>query len=602
MFQTGLGTKSLGKDAYDAPILIKRLFLEQALQHWRRYAAAVVLMGIAAGCTAIAAYLFGDVINQAYTNRNMTAIVALAGATVVLFAVKGLATYGHQVILTRIGVRIVTSNQRRMYEKLLNEGLGFFGAHHSSEFIARMTTGATSSAQVINILVSAVGRDLLSLIGLAAVMVIQDPLLSLVSIVVVPPALIVMRKLIRRMRNVATVQFKYYTQIIETMQETVQGIATVKAFTLEPHMRNRLEQTVAAAQHEAFKQARVANRASPLMESLGGIAIALAIIYCGYRVVVGGAQPGEFFSFMAAFLLAYEPAKRLTRLNLDIVANLVGVRVLFEIIDSPATEPLDDGKSDLRLSQARIEFSDVYFGYRPDEPVLRGVSFVAASSKLTALVGQSGGGKSTVFNLLLRFYELGRGTITIDGQNIADVSRRSLRSQIAYVGQNVQLFRGSVRDNIAIGRLGATEEEIVAAAKAAHAHDFIMAFPSGYDTPVGEHGLQLSGGQRQRIAIARALIKNAPIILLDEATAALDSESERHVQDAVAELCRGRTTLVIAHRLSTIMHADMILVVEGGRITEQGRHEELLRGGGRYASFYRLQLQDQRELAAPAAE
>ncbi len=602
MFGTGLGSKSLGKDAYDAPILIRRLFLEQAFQHWRRYLAALVLMAVAAGCTALSAYLFGDVINQAYTNRDMTAIVVLAGATVALFAIKGLATYGHQVILTRIGVRIVTANQRRMYEKLLNEGLGFFAAHHSSEFIARMTTGATSSAQVINVLVSAVGRDLLSLIGLAAVMVIQDPLLSLVSVVVMPPALIVMRKLIRRMRNVATVQFKHYTQIIETMQETVQGIATVKAFTLEPHMRERLERTVASAQHEAFKQARVANRASPLMEALGGIAIALAIIYCGYRVVVGGAAPGEFFSFMAAFLLAYEPAKRLTRLNLDIVANLVGVRVLFEIIDSPATETLDDGKPALRLTQARIEFSDVHFAYRPGEPVLRGISFVAAPGTMTALVGQSGGGKSTVFNLLLRFYETNRGAITIDSQNIADVSRRSLRSQIAYVGQNVQLFRGTVRDNIAVGKLGASEDEIVAAARAAHAHDFIQTFPLGYDTPVGEHGLQLSGGQRQRVAIARALIKNAPIILLDEATAALDSESERHVQDAVAELCRGRTTLVIAHRLSTIMHADSILVVEGGRISEQGRHDELLRGGGRYASFYRLQLQDQRELAAPAAE
>jgi ATP-binding cassette, subfamily B, bacterial MsbA len=411
-----------------------------------------------------------------------------------------------------------------------------------------------------------------------------------------------MRKLIRRMRNVATAQFKHYTQTIETMQETVQGIGTVKAFTLEQHMRARLEETVAAAQHEAFKQARVANRASPLMETLGGIAIALAIVYCGYRVVVGGAAPGEFFSFMAAFLLAYEPAKRLTRLNLDIIANLVGVRVLFEIIDSPATETIEDGKPPLQLKQARVEFSDVYFAYRQGDPVLRGMSFVAAPTKLTALVGPSGGGKSTIFNLLLRFYDAEHGTVSIDGQNILEVSRRSLRQQIAYVGQHVHLFRGTVRDNIALGKLGATEDEIVAAAKAAHAHDFIVGFPQGYDTPVGEHGLQLSGGQRQRLAIARALIKNAPIILLDEATAALDSESERHVQDAITELCRGRTTLVIAHRLSTIMHADTILVVEAGRITEQGRHDELLRTGGRYASFYRLQLQDQRELVAPAAE
>ena len=237
------------------------------------------------------------------------------------------------------------------------------------------------------------------------------------------------------------------------------------------------------------------------------------------------------------------------------------------------------------------------FFYRADEPVLRGMSFVAEPGKVTALVGPSGGGKSTVLNLLLRFYEAGAGAITIDGQNIAAVSRHSLRRQIAYVGQTVHLFRGTVRDNIRYGKLGATEAEIVAAAKAAHAHDFIMAFPHGYDTPVGEHGLQLSGGQRQRIEIARALIKDAPIILLDEATASLDSESERHVQEAIAELCKGRTTLVIAHRLSTIMHADRILVIENGAMIESGRHDELLRKSGRYASFYRLQLREQ----APAA-
>jgi subfamily B ATP-binding cassette protein MsbA len=596
----GIGRRALGKDAYDAPILIKRLFLEHALAHWRRYAVAFALMAVAAACTAISAYLFGDVINQAYVNRNMTAIVALSIATVVLFAVKGLATYGHSVILTRIGVRIIADNQRRMHDKLMNEGLSYFADRHSSEFIARMTTGAASSAAVVNILVSAVGRDALSLIGLGLVMVIQDPLLSVVSIIIFPPVLIVLRKLIRRLRTVATNQFKLNTEIIETLQETVQGIAVIKAFTLERHMRKRLDETVTAFQHEAFKQARIANRASPLMESLGGIAIAGAIVYCGYRVVVGGAAPGEFFSFMAAFLLAYEPAKRLVRLNLDIISNLVGVRMLFEIIDSKPTEPIEDDKPPLQLGPARIEFADVHFAYRTGEPVLRGMSFVAAPAKVTAMVGPSGGGKSTVLNLILRFYDAERGVVTIDGQNIAEVSRSSLRKQIAYVGQNVQLFHGSIRDNIAIGKLDATDAEIIAAAKAAHAHEFIAAYPSGYDTGVGEHGLQLSGGQRQRIAIARALIKNAPIILLDEATAALDSESEHLVQAAITELCRGRTTIVIAHRLSTIMHSDLILVVEAGRITEFGRHDELLRSGGRYASFYRLQLQGQ--TVASAAE
>jgi len=234
----------------------------------------------------------------------------------------------------------------------------------------------------------------------------------------------------------------------------------------------------------------------------------------------------------------------------------------------------------------------VTFGYRPEQPVLRRMSFIAPPGKVTALVGPSGGGKSTVLSLLLRFYEVDQGAVVIDKQIISDCSRASLRSQIGYVGQDVYLFRGSIRDNIVFGKIGATQDEIEAAAKSAHAHDFIMSFPAGYDTPVGEHGTQLSGGQRQRIAIARALIKNAPIILLDEATAALDSESEKLVQEAIEELCQGRTTIVIAHRLHTIMNADQILVIEDGIVVEQGLHKDLLQKGGRYAAFFRLQQRD----------
>jgi ATP-binding cassette subfamily B protein len=322
------------------------------------------------------------------------------------------------------------------------------------------------------------------------------------------------------------------------------------------------------------------------------------LIYGGHRVIDNPASAGAFFSFIAAFLLAAEPAKRLARFNMELSSNLVAVNILFEIIDSTPTEPVDDDRPPLVLDKACIEFSRVEFAYRTGDPVIRDLSFVAEPAQLTALVGHSGGGKSTILNLIPRFYERSGGVISIDGQDVAAVSRRSLRRQIAYVGQDVYLFHGTIRDNIAFGRPGASEAEITAAATAAHAHDFIMGFPAGYDTAVGERGLQLSGGERQRIAIARALVRNAPIILLDEATAALDSESERYVQDAIAKLCQGRTTLVIAHRLATVMHADRILVIEAGRIVESGRHEELLRKGGRYASFCRLQLEQQAPLAA----
>jgi ATP-binding cassette subfamily B protein len=406
--------------------------------------------------------------------------------------------------------------------------------------------------------------------------------------------------MIKRVRGIAKAQFTGGTRILETLQETLQGIRIVKAFTLEDSLRARFDANVAAVEREANKMARVASRTSPLMEVLGGFAIAGVLIYGGYRVVENVASGGALVSFMMASLLAMEPAKRLARFNIDLSSNLVAVNILFEIIDSAPTEPTDDDQAQLVLAKGRVEFSGVNFAYRPGDPVIRGLSFVAEPAQVTALVGHSGGGKSTILNLIPRFWEVSSGVIAIDGQNIATVSRRSLRRQIAYVGQDVFLFHGTIRDNIVFGRPGASESEIVAAARAAHAHEFIMSFSAGYDTPVGERGLQLSGGERQRIAIARALIKNAPIILLDEATAALDSESERYVQDAIAKLCMGRTTIVIAHRLATVMHADRILVIEAGQIVETGRHDELLRKGGRYASFCRLQLEQQARVAEVA--
>jgi ATP-binding cassette subfamily B protein len=588
-------------DNYSTWTLVRRLIADEALAHWPLYAMAFALMAVAAAATALTAYLLGSMTNEAYVKHNFHGIVVIGIASIGIFAAKGFATYGSSVTLSRIGNRIIAENQRRMFDKLLHENIGFFADRHSSEFIARLTTGASAVSQVINLLITAIGRDLMSLIGLCIVMVIQDPVMSLAGFITAPPAFLFLRKLIRRVRGIARMQFYGGTRIIETMQEALQGIRMVKAFALEDEMRRRLAVSVGEVEHESNKMARVANRASPLMEMLGGFAIAMATIYGGYRVIETGATPGEFVSFLAAFLLAYEPAKRLARLNIDLNNNLVGVRVLYEVVDSPPGEPADDALPQLALTNARLEFADVRFAYRADTPVLRGMSFVAQPGKVTALVGPSGGGKSTVLNLILRFYDADRGRILIDGQDVTSVSRASLRQKIAYVGQIVHLFRGTIGENIALGDLGAGEAQIIAAAKAAHAHDFILGFPAGYDTPVGEHGLQLSGGQRQRIAVARALVKNSPIILLDEATASLDSESERQVQEALAELCKGRTTIVIAHRLSTIMHADCILIVENGLVVESGRHEELLRKGGRYASFYRLQLQEQSPALEPVA-
>jgi ABC-type multidrug transport system fused ATPase/permease subunit len=584
--------KKITDDPYGAAILIRRLITEQGAAYWRRYLFAFALMGVSAATTAGSAYLLGQVINQAYVDKNVRGIAILSGVTILIFILKGAATYGHQVILSQISNAILANNQRRLFAKLMSESIAFFSERHSSEFLARLTSGANSVTQVLSLLINAVGRDVLSLIALVTVMLMQDPYMALLGFAVAPPAMLVLRKLVKRIKGLAHNQFTGTADILETMQESLQGIRTVKAFTLEQTMRERIDASIAAVEGNANKMARVSNRASPLMETLGGFAIAGGLMYGGYSVVALGATPGQFFSFLTAFLLAYEPAKRLARLNIELNSSLIGARKLLEIVDSPASEPADDDKPALKLTDARVELREVSFAYRPNEPVISRMSFVAEPGKVTALVGPSGGGKSTVLALLLRFYDVSEGDILIDGQSIAAVSRSSLRQQTAYVGQDVYLFRDTIAANIAFGKVGAIEAEIVAAAKAACAHEFIMGFPQGYDTPVGEHGTQLSGGQRQRVAVARALIKNAPIILLDEATAALDSESEQQVQEAIEHLCQNRTTIVIAHRLHTIMHADAILVVEGGEIVERGRHDDLLRRGGRYASFFRIQHRD----------
>jgi len=593
---TEIPTK-ISDDPYGAAILIRRLVTEQGVAYWRRYVVAFVLMGVSAAATAGSAWILGQVINKAYVDKDVRGIALLSGVTVLIFILKGAATYGHQVILSKISNAILANNQRRLFAKLMNESVAFFSERHSSEFLARLTSGANSVAQVLSLLVNALGRDVLLLIGLVAVMLMQDPYMALLGFLVAPPAMLVLRKLVKRIKGLAHNQFTGTADILETMQESVQGIRTVKAFTLEQTMRERIDASIAAVERNANKMARVSNRSSPLMETLGGLAVAGGLMYGGYSVVAMGATPGQFFSFLTAFLMAYEPAKRLARLNIELNSNLIGARKLLEIVDSPSSEPLEDDNPALRLTDARVELRNATFAYRANEPVINRMSFVAEPGKVTALVGPSGGGKSTVLALLLRLYELGEGEILIDGQSISKVSRRSLREQTAYVGQDVFLFRGTIAANIAFGKVGATEAQIMAAAKAACAHEFIMGFPQGYNTPVGEHGTQLSGGQRQRIAVARALVKNAPVILLDEATAALDSESEQQVQEAIEHLCQNRTTIVIAHRLHTIMHADAILVVEGGEIVERGRHEDLLRRGGRYASFFRIQHRDAGPLA-----
>src|ERR1700744_495040 len=395
--------RKITDDPYGAAILIRRLVTEQGAVYWRRYLMAFALVAGAAATTAGSAYLLGKVIKQAYVDKTVRGIAILSGVTVVIFIIKGAATYGHSVILSQISNAILANNQRRLFSKLMSENIAFFSERHSSEFLARLTAGANSVTQVLSLLINAVGRDLLSLIALVGVMLMQDPYMALLGFMVAPPAMLVLRKLVKRIKGLAHNQFTGTADIMETMQESLQGIRTVKAFTLEAAMRERIDVSISAVERNANKMAHVTNRSSPLMETLGGFAIAGGLMYGGYRVVAMGATPGEFFSFLTAFLLAYEPAKRLARLNIELNSNLIGARKLLEIVDSPSSEPIDDDKPALKLTEGRVELRDVTFAYRPNEPVISRMSFVAEPGKVTALVGPSGGGKSTLLALLLRF-------------------------------------------------------------------------------------------------------------------------------------------------------------------------------------------------------
>ncbi len=574
---------------------VGRLFLTDGRRHWKGYAISFVFMGIMAATTSGLAYLMGDVINRIFVEQSSSAIWILSAAVLALSITKGFAAYGQAVALARVGNRIVADNQKRVLDRLFAQDVAYFSGSHTAEIMLRFNTGAQAARNVLNLIITSLGRDLLSVIGLTAVMIIQDPFMACIGLVVMPIAVGGVRALIRKVQKIFSREFHAAIKIMTESIEAFQGIRTIKSFTMEDDQRAKIYERIDRMEKASNRMMRAQSQSGPLMEALGGVAIGLVVMYAGWGVLHGGRTPGEFFSVITALLLSYEPAKRLARLNIDLTTHLLGARMLFEILDRPAIETDAPGTPELVVESGKIEFDDVFFGYRENEPVLRGLSFVAEAGQTTALVGPSGGGKSTVMNLLERFYEIKSGTIAIDGQKINQVTRKSLRRSIGFVSQDVFLFSGSIRENIAAGRPSASEEEIVAAARAAHAHDFIMGFENGYDSFVGEHGAQLSGGQRQRIAIARAFLKDAPILLLDEATAALDSESEAEVQKALHELQRNRTTLVIAHRLQTVINADRICVVEKGRVVESGRHDELVAKRGRYFTLHQLQFAGQQE-------
>ncbi|WP_165137002.1 ABC transporter ATP-binding protein [Rhizobium rhizoryzae] len=570
--------------------MLKRIIAENGREHVKGYAFAISCLVLVALSTAFTAWIMESVVNEAFANKRADLVLLICGSIFVAFLIRGFASYFEAVTLSKIGNNIVAVYQRRLYDHLMKLSVGFYNESRSAHLAAQISQNVNGIRDVMNLTITSTSRDLLTLIALIGVMISKDWILSLIVFFVAPPLLYALRYVSKRLRSATRESVEFNSHVVGAMQETIQGISIVKAFTMEQELSRKVDSIIGSAENRANRIARLSERTAPLTETFAGVAISSVLAYAAFRSIYNDVPPGAFFSFVTALLMAYDPARRLAKLQVNIERAVVNARMIYDLLDLQPMQREHPEAKDLVITSATVELRDVVFRYGPNEPVLRGVSITAEGGKTTALVGPSGAGKSTIIALIPRFYDPAEGTILIDGQDIAKVTKASLRNHIAYVSQQPYLFEGTIRDNIRYGRPAATDADVEQAAKLAYAHDFILAQPLGYDTPVGENGVTLSGGQRQRLSIARALVRNAPILLLDEATSALDNESEAAVQKALETAMNGRTVLVVAHRLSTVVKADKIVVMAEGRVVEEGSHEELARRqDGLYARLNNLQ-------------
>lgn len=571
-----------------------RLLRDYTFRYKGAIGGALACMALAAATQASLAKLIQPVIDDVFVRKDLDSLMTISFLTFVVFFTKGIAAYGETVLMSFVGQRIISDIQIQLMRHLTRLDLVFFQKNASGKLIARCTNDVALMRSTVSSTLTSMGKDLIMVVCLLGVLFYQNTQLAFLAIFVFPVAIYPLARIGKKMRKVTISTQNEVAEYTTLLNQVFQGSRVVKAYAMENYECQRTEDIVTRIMRLIHKGNRVRAVSRPLMEFLGGFAIVSIILYGGYEVIEGANTAGSFFSFITAFLLAYEPVKRLANLNANIQEGIAAAHRVFEILDQkPAIFDAPQAQA-LTHEQAQgdIRLENVSFDYDNQVTVLKNIHLHIPTGSTIALVGASGSGKSTLLNLIPRFFEVTAGQVTIGGQDVRSVTLDSLRHAIALVSQEVMLFDDTIRANIAYGKQEATEAEIIAAAQAAAAHDFIMELPQGYDTVVGEHGTKLSGGQRQRVSIARAIIKDAPILLLDEATAALDTESEHKVQYALDNLMKGKTVIVIAHRLSTIRNAQAIHVLERGEIVESGTHESLLAQSGHYAKFYHMQFRD----------
>lgn len=563
--------------------------------YWKTLALAIAAAAGVSGLSALLAWMVKPALDDIFIAKKLDMLAILPLAVLVVSLLKGIFTYTQSVLMQYAGSRVIMDIRNALYAHIIYLPLRFFGDHSSAQLISRVTNDVGTMQMAIAGRSKDLLRESMTVVGLLFVVFYQKWDLAIISVLVLPLAVYPVVTFGRKLRKLSKKWQGKMANVTTVLSETFTGVRIVKAFGMEPIEVERFKKENGDYFDLTIKSVKTAEITSPMMEVIGGLGIAFVMWYGGSQVIKGTTTPGTFFSFLTALLMLYQPFKRLNKAYADIQQAVGSAERVFEIMDAEL-EHDDLGKPALQPLRESIEFRGVSFRYEEDRKmVLRGIDLRVPAGEIVALVGTSGGGKTSLVNLIPRFYDPAEGEILIDGINIRDVSLRSLRQQIGMVTQETILFNDTIRNNIAYGRPDATEEQIIAASTAAFAHDFIMEMPERYDTIVGEKGARLSGGQKQRLAIARAILKDSPILILDEATSALDTESEFMVQSALSNLMKDRTTFIIAHRLSTIKNAGMIAVISNGKIVEMGRHDELLEQGGVYRRLYQTQFRDARE-------
>ena len=555
-------------------------------------AISMVCMLIVSSMAGAQAYMVKPLLDEIFFKQDRTMLTLVPLAILGIFLVKGLFSYGYNYLLVKVGQSVIRDLRKLLYSHIQSLPLAFFQKKPTGELISRIISDVSLIQGAVSSVLVGILKDTFQVFFLIAVIFYQDWRMASIAMIALPLVIYPIVNFGRRHRRLSRGSQQTTAQVSNILYETITGNRIVKAFCMEKYEVGRFAKTLDKLFAINMRDTRIAAISRPLMEFMGGIGISLVVWYGGSQVLAGKSTPGTFFSFLTALIMIYEPIKGVSAINNTLQQGIAAAERVFDVLDVEPDVPEKKDATELTPVKNAIEFTDVRFQYDEDTEVLKGINLKVRAGEVLAVVGSSGGGKSTLVNLIPRFYDVSSGSLAIDGTDIRDVTFKSLRNQIGVVTQQTILFNDTVRNNIAYGNLDASEEQIRDAARAAHALNFIQHLPKGFDTIIGESGARLSGGERQRVSIARAILKNAPILILDEATSSLDTESEHEVQQAIENLVQSRTTIVIAHRLSTIRNADRIIVIQDGTIVEEGTHDTLLPLGGVYKMLHDMQFQD----------